>query len=63
MKIELINLLHTQSNSRILESGILTISRKLWNKTTMEHEKPKPVKTRIIPQNSSEGVKASLIYY
>lgn len=38
-------------------------SKKLWNKTTMEHEKPKPVKTRIIPQNSSEGVKASLIYY
>ena len=42
---------------------ILKVYRKLWNKTTMEHEKPKPVKTRIIPQNSSEGVKASLIYY
>jgi len=38
-------------------------SKQLWNKTTMEHEKPKPIKTRIIPQNNSEGVKASLVYY
>jgi len=38
-------------------------AKQLWNKTTMEHEQPKSVRTRIIPQNSSEGVKASLIYY